>query len=227
MGNDNGFKDITIDTFELAIKGETSIHNQPTALPKPRTPKSRAGVLSCLLLLVASEAAAVQWVVPHIVEAQATPALSSRAKSPALVVGERAGTPAQEAGVAEVAKPAPALSAATPVAVAERTSAPQVAASPRKARECDELVRDANALQAHHPALAVELFDIAITIDARNPHAHAGRAEALLRMNKPLEARLAIAEALRIRPKRERYLDLQSAIYAVPTPANSIVVATK
>jgi hypothetical protein len=221
MGNNNRFQDITI---QLEPKRDCSIHQEPTARPTPRASKSRAGVLGCLLLLAATEAAAVHWILPQIVAAEEAPVVSARAKAPAIVVTARAPAPAQEQGTADAVQPA---APAAVLAVSEAPSALSAARSQRKQRECDGLVRDANALQANHPALAVELFDIALAIDARNPHAHAGRAEALLRMNKPAEARLAIAEALRIRPKRERYLELQSEIHAAPIPAKGAVVATR
>lgn len=66
-------------------------------------------------------------------------------------------------------------------------------------KTAQRLVREHNAREAR------QLFEQALTLDAANPHVHAGMAEALLDLNEPSAALPEAQAAIRLRPKRARY----------------------
>ncbi len=213
------------------------------------------GVLSCLLLLAAGEAPLVQWVAPQRAAAgernTREVTVSEGAVSSAPRQAPLSATPrrVRELGQAPLAVSVPPLAdqgaprapravhsgaSAAPAAAQEGAAQEGGATLPsdeaptqvaRKVRDGDELVRDGNQLLLQHPAMAKQLFQLAVAVDGRNPHAHAGHAKALLLLNKPLEARVAVESAIRIRPRRASYQRLRLAVLKMQlsTEASSTV----
>lgn len=82
---------------------------------------------------------------------------------------------------------------------------PPVAPEAQAAATPEDLIRDANKLLARDPGEAQRMFEAAIALAPKNPHAHAGLGQALLALDQPAAAQAALEDAIRLRPKRALY----------------------
>lgn len=153
--------------------------------------------------LQANEAAPqANEVAPHEAAPQANEA-APQANEAAKAAGEPSpaptdGTPAPTA--------APARESAQPertAAAAEETDEPSgnVAATD----DPDALISEAKTLLGRKSDEARRLFESAVALAPKNPHAHAGLGQALLLLNQPAEAQKSLDTAIRLRPKRALY----------------------
>lgn len=67
------------------------------------------------------------------------------------------------------------------------------------------MLKRAQRLLGSNPSAARDLFEQVRVGDNVNPHAHAGLAEALLRLKQPATALSHAQAAVRLRPKRSHY----------------------
>jgi hypothetical protein len=106
-------------------------------------------------------------------------------------------------------QPAPRTNEATegktPVAAAAET--------PAVADDLETLIRTGlRALSSRNTAQALSLFERAVAIDPRNPHAQGGLAESLLGVGRLTEAQTAVDAAIKLRPRRAHYRVTQGDI---------------
>jgi hypothetical protein len=164
--------------------------------PGGRATRGRIKQLS--MLLVASTVAFAAWRIPVAAETKDNRVLGSMGRQED--AQPRDAKTAHADGALAVPAPEPSAAHSAPVALAKR-----------KVRATERMVRDANLLLPQQPKLAKEMFELAIRLEPSNPHAHAGLAEALLRLGRPVEAESAATAALLIRPKRAAYQALVQA----------------
>jgi hypothetical protein len=164
---------------------------------------------------VAEPIAAAQGAAPQAA-AQAAPAAAAQAPvapartAPATAPAEPA--PAAQAEPARAPLP-PATTAAAqagaPSPASATGAADQAAAAtgeaPAEAEDAASILKRAQRLLASDPSAARELFEQVRTVDNINPHAHAGLAEALLKLKQPSTALSHAQAAARLRPKRAHY----------------------
>lgn len=203
MGADQQDEGVMSSLEQEQFIGEEQSDDKPTMRAPARPRKDRTLVLSGLLIVSCCTAALAQWMPLH--------ASASETKRPVRKANVVAAAEVDTDMVLDVE-------------VAEAASEPEqerddVGEQPEqertaKVRDSDALVRDANRLLPREPALARSLFALAAATDPRNPHAHAGLAHALHKLGKSAEARDAIEQALRIRPKRASYRAFLKALDA-------------
>ncbi len=171
---------------ELAAKVSTAASPSRPKPAAPATPPKAAAPAG-------TEAAAQAATPAAVAPTNAAPTVAENAAAPAVQAAAPAPT--------KIAEPAPPEPAA-PVAV----SPPEVDAT----SDVDGFVREAaKLLAAGNAAGAREEFARAVAGDARNPHARAGLAEAMLALSQPQDALTQVEEAIKLRPKRARYRVLQ------------------
>jgi tetratricopeptide (TPR) repeat protein len=136
---------------------------------------------------------------------------AARANAPGTAVAARteavAAAPAASAPPAPAPAPSDAPSPAdtAPASPAEPGAAADDSVPGAATEDSASMLKRAQKLLASDPSAARDLFEQVRLVDTVNPHAHAGLAEALLKLKQPSTALSHAQAAVRLRPKRSHY----------------------